>query len=330
MNDPNTLLAALSALAVFLLVLCTWGMIVLAWSIRRQQHRREVEQRIGLITDDDAETSERQRVLRLWRDGEEATTAVAGATRLPLGTRFRRAFEELGLEMPLASVILAAGGILTLAAVLGYAVTGSVAAAISTVGAIAAALWIAAQQRRAKHARRFETQFIDALHLVARSLRAGHPLQGAFQLVAIEMDRPISTIFADLSQQQALGLSMEEALRQTAASHWSEDLKLFATSVAIQLRSGGNLADMMQRLAAVIQERLRLARRVKVLTTQSQFSKRVLLVLPVGMFALLSTLNPGYLNPMLTTDVGRIMLAFTIASLAVGSWVMNRLAQLRY
>ena len=84
-----------------------------------------------------------------------------------------------------------------------------------------------------------------------------------------------------------------------------DDLKLFATSVVIQLTSGGNLADMMGRLAAVIRERMRLARHVRVLTAQTQFSKRLLLSIPFILFAIISIMNPDYMRPLYTTSVAR-------------------------
>lgn len=332
MSDREQLQAIVIATTVFVLVFCVWGMVLIGWSMKRRSHREHVERRLGLAAGQDADGPESQRVLRLWRDGEELTTEVATdrVQRSSLLLKLERLPERFGLDVPVQSLLLGIGGVLLLAGVIGYVLTSSIVATLSIVGVTAATFWIVGQQRRAAQARTFENQFIDALRLVARSLRAGHPLQGAFQLVASEMGRPISTIFADIVQQQSLGLSMEDALERTAAGHWSEDLKLFATSVSIQLRSGGNLADMMERLAAVITERLRLARRIKVLTSQSQMSKRVLLVMPVGMFAVLSLIQPDYIDPMLSTQVGQYMLAFAIVSLGIGSWFMNRLSELRY
>jgi tight adherence protein B len=107
-------------------------------------------------------------------------------------------------------------------------------------------------------------------------------------------------------------------------------MKLFATSVAIQLRSGGNLADMMDRLVAVMRDRIRLNRRARVLTAQTQFSKRVLIILPFAIFVLLNVLRPGYMEPLYTTPMGKGLLTAAAVSLVVGVWIMNRMAALRY
>jgi tight adherence protein B len=137
-------------------------------------------------------------------------------------------------------------------------------------------------------------------------------------------------IFASICQQQSLGVSLADAVANVANDNQSEDLHLFATAVVIQLRSGGSLADMMERLATVMRERMRLARRVRVLTAQTQGSKRVLQAMPVVVFVLLNVINPSYMRPLYATDSGRMVLMFAGGGLLVGSWLMNRLAILRY
>ena len=176
----------------------------------------------------------------------------------------------------------------------------------------------------------FDAQFVDALDLAARSLRAGHPLTGAFQLAGEEVAAPVGTIFKEVCQQQDLGLALDESLRRAAQVRTSPDLKLFATSVIIQLESGGNLADMMDRLAAVIRDRMRLNRHARVLTAQTQLSKRILLALPFILFLVLSLLNPGYMEPLYSTSEGRYFIAFGAVSLLLGAWVMNRMVVLKY
>src|SRR6185295_2341557 len=151
----------------------------------------------------------------------------------------------------------------------------------------------------------FETQFVDALDIAARSLRAGHPLVGAFRLIAEEIAPPVGSLFAQICQAQELGLSIERAIHEVAKTFNNADVRIFGTSIAIQLRSGGNLADMMDRLAYVMRDRMRLNRRVRVLTAQTQFSKRILAALPIFIFVALNTLNPGYMQPLYTTEMGK-------------------------
>src|SRR5688500_14227040 len=167
--------------------------------------------------------------------------------------------------------------------------------------------WIVVTQRIASRASLFERQLVDSLELAARSLRAGHPLTGAFRLISEEIGAPVGRIFAEVCQHQGMGASLDRAMRAAAPATPSDDFKLFATSIVIQLQSGGNLAEMMERLAYVMRERMRLARRVRVLTAQTQFSKRILLALPFIIFVILNMLNPKYMQPLYSTSTGHMI-----------------------
>lgn len=107
-------------------------------------------------------------------------------------------------------------------------------------------------------------------------------------------------------------------------------MKLFATSVATQMHSGGNLADMMDRLATVIRDRIRLTQRIRVLVAQTEFSKRCLIALPFFVFIMINAINPQYMEPLYTTSMGQVLMGVTIANLLVGTWVMNILSKLKY
>mgnify|MGYP003950495469 CR=1 FL=1 len=122
----------------------------------------------------------------------------------------------------------------------------------------------------------------------------------------------------------------KKALLNASQKSRSPDMKIFATSVAIQLRSGGNLADMIDRVAWVVRERMRLSRRARVLTAEAQLSKWVLLALPLGMFVLLNVINPEYMDPFFNTFLGGVMMGVAVLMLAMGAWLMNRMAALKY
>ena len=314
--------------AVFGLVLTLWFIGLLAWSIRRAMRVRKVEARLGIEEEDD---SGAKRTLRLWHDGQEATTTVPWrSSRGKMRRRFEALFRDAGWEAPLLTIFVGLTGAAVLALVLGTLMSGSWLAGLITAVAAVMLFWVYVKLRRDKRTTRFEKQFADSLGMVARSLRAGHPLMGGFQLAAEQMASPISDIYTEICQQQSLGVGLEEALQRVATKYNSGDLKLFATSVTIQLRSGGNLADMMDRLAFVIRERLRLGRRVRVLTAQTQFSKRVLIVLPFVVFAIINFLSPHYMTALYTSSLGKVMLAIGAVSLLVGIWAMNRIAVLKY
>ncbi len=316
-----------AALAAFGTVMAVWIIGMMIWMYRRSRHARKVEHRLGLPE----EHPEGTRVLRLWHDGEEVTTTVSNTVqRLSFKDRLDKTFRNAGWRSPTRTVLMGLAGFMFLAATATLALTSNWVASIMISASVLLLFWIYTKQRISRRESLFERQFVEAIGLASRSLHAGHPLTGAFRLISEEVSAPVGNLFEDICQQQSLGVSLETALRNIAARSDSSDMKMFATSVMMQLRSGGNLADMMERLADVIRDRMRLNRRVKVLTAQTQFSKRVLLALPILVFAILNTMNPNYMEPLYTTAEGKLMLAIGGAALLLGAWIMNKMADVKY
>lgn len=322
-----TIIELLTAAAAFVLILSVWMALVVLWSARRSKKRRQVEERLGILKESEGKT----RVLNLWREEGRATTVVPGAMdKLPLHERLELAFNDAGLGAPVSVVLTAVGGTTVLVGVMLYAVIQNVVLACAVAVLVPIVFRFYVLIRVARKAALFERQLVDAMELAARSLRGGHPLMGAFRLVSEELNQPVSDVFHEICQQHEMGAGLEEAMRNAAAKAPTSDMKFFAASVAIQLRSGGNLADMMQRLASVIRDRMRIARRVRVLTAQTQLSKRVLIGLPIVLFLFLNIIASDYMNTFYTTTAGNIMLGICAGALLIGGWIMNRMVVLSY
>lgn len=327
-DDAEKLMNLLITGSVFGLVLAVWVTGVWVWRLRRSSRAQMVEQRLGLA----AMEGGQGRVLRLWHEEGEATTVVPGAAtkRAPLMGRLDQLLKDAGWETRATTVLLGTAAVAALTLLLSVTLMGNVVVGLVIVAVILIALWIYLKRGISRRAALFDKQLVDALDLVARSLRAGHPLTGAFQIVSEEMDPPVGTVFSDICQQQALGVSLEDAIRQAASTTTSTEMKLLAASVIIQSRSGGNLADLMGRVAFVIRDRMRLSRRVQILTAQTNLSKRILLALPVVVFLLLNLLDREYMSSLYETSTGLFVLASGGMSLVLGAWSMNRLTMLRY
>jgi len=327
MSDPQSIFDLFLAVSVFGLILAVWVIFVLLRSTRRSAKAKKVERRLELAEQE----LDEGRVLRLWHDGKEATTTVPLKSRQgSLWQRLDRLRHDAGWEVPLQTILLGLVGVMLLLSAVVLFLSRNWPAAVGAAAATLMSFWIYLGHRIGRREGLFERQFLDAMGLACRSLRAGHPLTGAFVLIADEIGPPVGNTFAEICQQQALGMSLENALRSAAATSNSPDMRMFATSVIIQLRSGGNLADMMDRLALVIRDRMRLNRRVRILTAQTQFSKRILLALPILLFAVLNAMNPAYMRPLYTTTLGRTMSVIAASGLLFGAWIMNRMAKLRY
>ncbi|MAE68052.1 MAG: hypothetical protein CMJ18_27700 [Phycisphaeraceae bacterium] len=315
--------------ATFGLVLAIWLACVTYYCIRRAMRVQRVQRRLGL--DGFKATDADGRTLRLWHAGQESTTTVPrGARTRPLIDALDRWVRDAGWEVPLSGLLMAVTGMAMLAAVTLWLITRSLVPTLAAAAAIVMLFWLYTKKKKDRRVLKFDTQFAEALGLVSRSLRAGHPLLAGFQVVADQMPAPVGDLFRQIVQQHDLGIDLEEALSNAGRKSSSTDLQLFATSVTLQLRSGGNLADLMDRLAEVIRDRMRLGRKVRVLTAQTQFSKRVLIVLPFIVFAVLNLINADYMQPLYTTGIGRVLLLIAGASLLLGTWVMSRVAVLKY
>jgi tight adherence protein B len=319
--DHDGILNLIKGAAAFGLVLSVWLIGTVLWVARRSRRANEMEKRLRLA---DPSRAQNGRVLRLWQDGEVATMTVPDLRpSLGLYAQMDKMRQDAGWHLSMSATMLRLGGAMAVAATVGYLATGTPLMIGAGPIAVGVVFWIYLQNRITKRTALFESQFIDALELAARSLRVGHPLVGSFRLISEEVPEPVGELFGRVCQQQSLGVAMDVALREVAAQSPSDDLRLFATSVVIQLRSGGNLADLMGRLSGVIRERNRLARRVKVLTAQTQMSKRVLLALPVLAFVGLNMMNPDYMRPLYTTRPGDIVSASAILGMFFGWVLMN-------
>ncbi|MCZ6666569.1 MAG: type II secretion system F family protein, partial [Gammaproteobacteria bacterium] len=238
--DASTLLNLLITASVFGLVLAIWFACVLIWSRRRGQHDKKVEQRLAF----ERSESNSPRVLHLWHDGKEATTAVPERIRPSMWKKFDQQFVDAGWDSRMRTLILTVLAVSTPALALLTLVFFHTAIMGLGIAAASIVIFCAYLKHRVdRQAARFERQLVDSMDLAARALRAGHPLIGAFTLIAEEIDSPVCDVFAEICQQQELGLSMEEAIRREALVSSSSDMKLFATSVIIQVQTGGNLAD---------------------------------------------------------------------------------------
>lgn len=164
----------------------------------------------------------------------------------------------------------------------------------------------------------------DVLNLMVGALRAGWGLQQSIDLVVEQVAPPVSTEFARAQTEVRLGRPVEEALETVARRTRSEDFSWAVTAIGIQRDVGGNLAEVLDLVAATIRDRGALQRQISGLTAEGRLSAWILLVLPFVMIVLLMVVNPGYLTQLFTTGLGRGMLLTGGVLLLVGTlWLRS-------
>ena len=174
----------------------------------------------------------------------------------------------------------------------------------------------------------FTEQLGDCLTTVANALRAGYSFQQAMDVVAKEMEPPISSEFERMSTDVAMGVALEDAMEQMNKRVGSADFDLVVTAVLIQREIGGNLAQILDTISETIQERIRMKREIKALTAQGRFSAIVLLMLPFAMAAFCWIFNSEQMQVFVTEEAGRIALAVAIILEIVGYVVIQRIVDI--
>lgn len=188
--------------------------------------------------------------------------------------------------------------------------------------------YLIAVDRRKHRIRRFTEQFPDALSMISRSLRAGHGFSVAMQLVGTEMPDPISQFFRRASEEQRFGLGLDEVLENLTRRMPTLDVQFFASAVIIQRETGGNLAEVMDKLGQVIRERFRIMGEIRVYTAQGRLTGMLLAGLPLILGVVMFLLRPEYIMVLFKEQVGLMMVAAAVALQVVGFFVIRRIVHI--
>lgn len=199
------------------------------------------------------------------------------------------------------------------------------------IGAIAffSLPWMWLYHKRASRLKKFAAQLPDAMELVARALRAGHSLAAGMHVVAEEMPAPISKEFGRVYEEQNLGIPLEEALKGMCERVPNLDLRFFVTSVAIQRQTGGDLAEILDRIGHVIRERFKILGQVKALTAEGRLSGIVLIAMPIGLFCLMLWMKPDYIRLLWTDPMGVKMSIAAIILVLIGSYAIKKIVDIK-
>jgi tight adherence protein B len=188
-------------------------------------------------------------------------------------------------------------------------------------------LWLL--HRKSQRIKKFVTAMPDAVELISRALRAGHGLASGLHLVANEMKGPIADEFNRVFEEQNLGIPVELALRNMADRIPVMDVRFFVIAVIVQRTTGGDLAEVLDKIGRLIRQRFELFGHVKALTAEGRLSGVVLLAMPPALLAFLATVNHDYVSVLFTTPLGVKMLSITAALQLVGAWTIKKIVAIK-
>jgi tight adherence protein B len=180
----------------------------------------------------------------------------------------------------------------------------------------------------ARRVKKFEEQLPEALDMLVNALRAGYSLQAAMEFVGNELPSPLGPEFGRFYDEQRLGVEVRTALLRLQERVGTYDIKMFVTALLIQRETGGNLSEVLGNIAVLMRERVAFRGQVDTLTAEPKASAKVLTALPIGVFLIVYLMNPEYMKPLLETPTGHFLLAYAVASVAIGYVVLMRIAKI--
>jgi tight adherence protein B len=286
-------------------------------------YRSQINRRLKLSKD----RTDRESVLIELR--RERGLTSGGDFRLNL-VALNRLVLQSGLTIGFGRLIV----IIALAAVLAFGATlllrdSFVEAALAALLSATALPYLVLRMLRARRQKKFAAQFPDALDIIVRSLRAGHPVPIAITMVGREMLDPIGSEFGIVADEITYGADLETAMRNLYARIGSDDLPLFVTAVAIQSSTGGNLGEILQNLSAVIRQRFKMRRKIRALASEARASAMILSALPIGMFLVIQFIAPDFYASVWQEHLTKILLFSAAGWMSVGNLVMFKMVNFK-
>ncbi|RLE24396.1 MAG: secretion system protein [Actinobacteria bacterium] len=320
-NTPIVFLIMISV-AVFLLV---WNLMVPVFGAERKAAKL-LKRRLRRIATQEHRSSAaqmlRDKYLRNLSPIERKLETLPGMDRLAL------LLEQSGRKMPAHRLLLLsismgiAGGALAWYSTNNYLV-GIVAGAL-----LAAIPFLKINLDRSKRLARFEEQLPEAMDIMVRALKAGHPFSGTLKLVAEEMDQPISTefgiVFADINY----GLEVKQAFLNLLERVPNMTLMTVVTAVIVQKETGGNLAETLANISAIVRSRFRFQRKVRSMSAEGRMSAWVLVLIPFVLFVGLMVTSPNYLTDLITEPEGIKLLSIAFTMVIIGIFWLRRIIRI--
>ena len=182
--------------------------------------------------------------------------------------------------------------------------------------------------KRKARLKRFEELFPDALEFVSRSMRAGHAFSVSLEMIHREFQEPVAGEFRRTFEEANLGLPMEVALQKLAKRVPSLDVHFFVSAVMLQKRTGGNLAEILDKLAYVMRERVKLRGRIRAVSAHGRMTATALSCIPIAVAVLMFYTNPDYVKFFFTDDTGNIMLGAAVGLQLIGYGIMQKIVNI--
>jgi tight adherence protein B len=316
--DPIYLIYLLIAISAAMAVEAVYLLFASTTSYRSQINRRLklANDRIG-----------REEVLIEWR--RERGLTSSGDYRLRL-LALNRLILQSGITIGLGRFLMLIGLASVVAFVVVFFLRGNfMQAALAALVSATALPYLILRLLRARRQKKFGAQFCDALDMIVRSLRAGHPVPTAISLVGREMPDPIGSEFGVVSDEITYGADLETAMRNLYCRIGSDDLPLFVTAVGIQSSTGGNLGEILENLSGVIRQRFKMRRKIRALAAEGRASAMILSALPIGLFIVVQVTSPEFYAAVWHEHLTKVLLGGAAGWMLLGNLIMFKMVNFK-
>ncbi|MDQ3805097.1 MAG: type II secretion system F family protein [Acidobacteriota bacterium] len=249
--------------------------------------------------------------------------------RVPVATGLRRMLDQADLHITVSRLVMLSlmAGMLAALAVSMLTISKLLMAGGGLVAASVPFLHVVYRRRKRLHA--FLALLPDTLELMSRALQAGHAFAEALHMVATEMPEPIATEFRKTYEEQNLGLSLKLALENLGERVPLLDLRLCVTAILIQRETGGNLAEILEKVSYTIRERFRILEDLKTLTTSSRMSAWILCGLPIFVAVTVTAMNPDYMSVLWSDPRGHNLLFAAVGLQITGMLIIRKILKIK-
>jgi tight adherence protein B len=179
--------------------------------------------------------------------------------------------------------------------------------------------------KRSRRINAFNGALPDAIDMMGRALRAGHSMTASINIVAEQSLEPVRSEFGEVFKQQNFGLPLRDAMTQMLDRVPSADLRVLVTGMLVQKETGGNLAEILDRIANTIRERLKIQGEIKTHTAQGRMTGWILCLLPIVMLVVINMINPGYSNILINTPIGKMLSYIGLGLLVTGGLIIRQI-----
>jgi tight adherence protein B len=312
-------------MAVLALVIGSyWGLIVRPEEADQRKLRKRIK---------NSARAEAVRVA-LVKEAERLSSVGFVEALLRRASRLIRPIQQLidqsGSRITIGTFVLATLSAAAVPIALVTVITGRLSIALAVGGCTGAVPYLWIRRARAKRLWKFEEQFPEGIDLISRALRAGHTFQIGLKMVADELQAPVGIEFRLLYDRQSFGMPLVEALRDFAERTPVLDAKFFATAVLTQRDAGGNLAEVLDNLSAVIRERFKVKRQIRVISAHGRITGWILACLPPVLAVVFVVINREHMQLLWTDPVGLKMLYAAVGLQIVGMLIIRQILKLEY